>query len=52
MFCESVGESDGYVAAGRGIRVEEIQAAVSAAMTVGKDLVEAADMQIQSLRER
>ena len=51
MFCESVGDADGYAAAGRGIRVNEVQAIVLAAMAVGKEIVEAADTQVERLRK-
>ena len=51
MFCESVGESHGY-AAGRGIQVEELQAVVVAVVGVGKEIVEAADTEIERLQKR
>jgi len=52
VFCESVGEADGYAGAGRGIRVEEVQTVVLAAMAVGREIVEAADTQVERLQKR
>ena len=48
MFCESVGLTEGY-SAGRGIQPEELQRILTIAMEVGKEVVDAADAEVERI---
>jgi hypothetical protein len=51
IFCESVGKGEGY-ASSCGISTEELERVVKMAMEVVKDIVNAANMQVEELLQQ
>jgi hypothetical protein len=51
VFCQSVGLADGYCA-GRGIQPSELQRIVKLAVDVGKEIVHAADIQVEKAQNQ
>jgi exosome complex RNA-binding protein Rrp42 (RNase PH superfamily) len=49
VFCESVGLTEGYAAAGRGIESSELQKMIIEAMKVGKEIIDAGDAEVERI---
>ena len=50
VFSESVGLMEGY-STGRGIELDELQNVINIAMIVGKEVVEAADIEVERIQQ-